>query len=98
MDISTVVAGINAKAATAPPLGSTLKIDFGDEQVHVDGTGDANVVTASDAPADCVIKVSPENFMKLVKGELNPMAAVMTGKVKIKGDMGVALKLQSLVG
>ena len=36
--------------------------------------------------------------MKLVKGELNPMMAVMTGKVKIKGDMGVAMKLQSLVG
>ena len=98
MDISAVVEGINAKAASAPPLGSTLKIDFGDQQVHVDGTGDANVVTASDAEADCVISVTPENFMQLVKGELNPMMAVMTGKVKIKGDMGVAMKLQSLVG
>ncbi|MGH1433158.1 MAG: SCP2 sterol-binding domain-containing protein [Lewinella sp.] len=98
MDISAVVEGINAKAAAAPPLGNTLKIDFGEHQVHVDGTGDQNVVTASDADADCVIIITTENFMKLVKGELNPMMAVMTGKVKIKGDMGVAMKLQSLVG
>ena len=66
MDISAVVEGINAKAASAPPLGSTLKIDFGEQQVHVDGTGDKNVVTASDADADCVISVTTENFMKLV--------------------------------
>lgn len=97
MDISAVVEGINAKAAAAPPLGNTLKIDFGEQQVHVDGTGDTNVVTASDAEAACVIKVTPENFMKLVKGELNPMMAVMTGKVKIDGDMGVAMKIQSLI-
>jgi putative sterol carrier protein len=98
MDISAVVEGINSKAATAPPLGNTLKIDFGDEQVYVDGTGETNVVSISDEAADCVIVISPENFMKLVKGDLNPMMAVMTGKVKIKGDMGVAMKLQSLVG
>lgn len=98
MDISAVVEGINSKAAAAPPLGNTLKIDFGDEQVHVDGTGETNVVTISDDDADCVIIISPDNFMKLVKGDLNPMMAVMTGKVKIKGDMSVAMKLQSLVG
>lgn len=99
MDISAVVEGINAKAAAAPPLGNTLKIDFGDDQVvYVDGTGDQNVVTTSNADADCLIIITTENFMKLVKGELNPMMAVMTGKVKIKGDMGVAMKLQSLVG
>jgi putative sterol carrier protein len=37
-----------------------------------------------------------EDLTKLYKGELNAMAAVMTGKIKIKGDMGVAMKLQSL--
>ena len=54
-------------------------------------------MSASNEDADCLIIVSPENFMALVKGELNPMMAMMTGKVKIKGDMGVAMKLQSLI-
>jgi putative sterol carrier protein len=35
--------------------------------------------------------------MKLKTGDLNPMMAVMSGKVKIKGDMGLAMKLQSLL-
>jgi putative sterol carrier protein len=35
--------------------------------------------------------------MQLKNGELNPMMAVMSGKVKIKGDMGLAMKLQSLI-
>ncbi|MEL7427648.1 MAG: SCP2 sterol-binding domain-containing protein, partial [Bacteroidota bacterium] len=51
-----------------------------------------------DEDADCVISMTPEDFMALVSGDLNPMMAMMTGKVKIKGDMGVAMKLQSLLG
>lgn len=98
MDVSAIVEGIKAKAAGVPPLGSTLKLDFKAYQVYVDGTGEENAVSDSNEEADCVISISPENFMALVKGELNPMMAMMTGKVKIKGDMGVAMKLQSLLG
>lgn len=99
MDISAIVDGIKEKAAGVSALGSTLKIDFGnDNQVYVDGTGEENTVSASNEDADCVISIKPEDFMALVKGELNPMMAMMTGKVKIKGDMGVAMKLQSLLG
>ena len=99
MDISAIVDGIKEKAVSVPALGSTLKIDFGDDnQVYVDGTGQENAVSAANEDADCVISIKPEDFMALVKGELNPMMAMMTGKVKIKGDMGVAMKLQSLLG
>jgi len=63
----------------------------------VDGTGDKNVVTSNDGEADCVITTSMDTFEKLKTGALNPMMAVMTGKVKIKGDMGIAMKLQSLL-
>lgn len=46
--------------------------------------------------ADCTISTSEENFMKIVRGEQNPTTAYMTGKLKIKGDMGAAMKLQKL--
>jgi putative sterol carrier protein len=42
------------------------------------------------------IAVSEENFQKLISGDLNPTTAYMTGKLKIKGDMGAAMKLQKL--
>ena len=49
-----------------------------------------------DAGGDCTISTSAEVFEKVVKGEQNPTAAYMTGKLKIKGDMGAAMKLQKL--
>ena len=39
---------------------------------------------------------SEESFAKIVAGEQNPTTAYMTGKLKIKGDMGAAMKLQKL--
>jgi hypothetical protein len=41
---------------------------------------------------------SEADFVKLVRGELNPMMAAMTGKLKISGDMGFAMKLTQLFG
>ena len=46
--------------------------------------------------ADCTIAASEETFGKIVAGETNATTAYMTGKLKIAGDMGAALKLQKL--
>jgi putative sterol carrier protein len=46
--------------------------------------------------ADCTISASEETFAKIVSGESNATSAYMTGKLKIAGDMGAALKLQKL--
>jgi putative sterol carrier protein len=53
-------------------------------------------VREGEGEADCTISTSDENFQQIVAGELNPTAAYMTGKLKIKGDMGAAMKLQKL--
>jgi putative sterol carrier protein len=46
---------------------------------------------------DCTIATSEETFTAILNGELNSMMAVMTGKVKISGDMTVAMKLTNLL-
>ena len=46
--------------------------------------------------ADCTLSASEESFGKIVAGEQNPTTAYMTGKLKIKGDMGAAMKLQKI--
>jgi len=76
---------------------SAIKFDLGDNKLFIDGTGDSNVVSESDEEADTVIIASIEDFQAMMSGDLNPMSAVMGGKVKIKGDMGLAMKLQSLI-
>mgnify|MGYP005872380141 CR=1 FL=1 len=44
------------------------------------------------------VTASAEDYIALVNGDLNPMMAFMQGKVKVKGDMGLALKLQAMFG
>jgi putative sterol carrier protein len=53
-------------------------------------------VTEGGEDADAVISTSQETFEKITTGEQNPTSAYMTGKLKVKGDMGAAMKLQKL--
>jgi putative sterol carrier protein len=53
-------------------------------------------VTEGGEDADAVISTSEAMFEKIVSGEQNPTSAYMTGKLKVKGDMGAAMKLQKL--
>jgi putative sterol carrier protein len=53
-------------------------------------------VTEGAGEADTTITTSEESFLAISRGELNPTTAYMTGKLKIKGDMGAAMKLQKL--
>ena len=70
----------------------------------VDGAGSWRVeldngdvrVSESAAAAYCVIQASEDTFMKIVRGEQNPATAYMLGKVKAKGDTGLALRLRDL--
>ena len=58
----------------------------------------AATVTESNDPADCVISMKEEVFDRLRAGKQNPMTAFMTGKIKIEGDMSVAMALSQLIG
>ena len=53
-------------------------------------------VSEGGGDADTTIVTNEENFLAITRGELNPTTAYMTGKLKIKGDMGAAMKLQKL--
>ena len=56
----------------------------------------AVTVTEGTGEADTTITTTEDSFMAIVRGEQNPTTAYMTGKLKIKGDMGAAMKLQKL--
>jgi putative sterol carrier protein len=56
----------------------------------------AITVTEGAGDADCTFSTSEENFEKIISGEQNATTAYMTGKLKIKGDMGAAMKLQKI--
>ena len=96
--IDTIISKISEQAASAAPIGDTIKFMIDDQAIVIDGTGDTNTVSQDDVEAACTISTTADTFAQLQSGDLNPMAAVMGGKVKIAGDMGLAMKLQSLLG
>ena len=58
--------------------------------------GAVSVSESGGDDADATISASEETFQKIADGDLNATTAYMTGKLKVKGDMGAAMKLQRL--
>lgn len=93
--VKQIVAQMGGAIGANSGLGGTLKFDFGEPgSVFVDGKSSPNTVTDGEGKtADCTISVSLETFEKMVKGELDGTSAFMQGKLRVAGDMGLAMKL-----
>jgi putative sterol carrier protein len=78
-------------------LNATVKFDFGDDGViYLDGTTEPMTVSNEDKDAQCTLRLSLDDYKAMGKGELDAMTAFMMGKLKVTGDMGVAMKLQKV--
>jgi putative sterol carrier protein len=99
MSIETAAETIRSRVASnGSSLGATVKFDCGaDGVVFVDGAASPATVSTTDAPADCTISCSLDTLQSLVAGDLDPTAAFMMGKIKVAGDMGVAMRLSSVL-
>ncbi len=88
-----IVTKMNEALEKSGGIDKSVKFDFGDDgQVFANGT----TAEIADKDADCTISVSKEDFVSLASGSLDPMMAFMSGKLKVAGDMSVAMGLQSL--
>ncbi|MEO0465585.1 MAG: SCP2 sterol-binding domain-containing protein [Pseudomonadota bacterium] len=91
---------LTQKAAEAMSGGSDfdkkVKFDFGDiGKLFIDGV--AGKADNSDGDADATVKVDWDDFQKLAGGQMDPTMAFMQGKLKVDGDMSVAMKLQTIM-
>ena len=72
----------------------------GSAKFEIEGEGSivlrGNSVYASDEDTDVTFVASVEIFQEIFNGELDPTAAFMTGKLKIDGDMGIAMRLANV--
>jgi putative sterol carrier protein len=89
--------GTRVDPAKAAGLNASYRFEIdgaGSWLVEVD---DGKVSVSEDGgDADTIISTSADTFMKIASGEQNPTSAYMSGKLKVKGDMGQAMKLQKL--
>jgi putative sterol carrier protein len=88
---------VRLSAASAPLNGKSVKLQLDLGVVHIDLTGESARVSNDDIPADAVVTTTLAVLESLSEGKTNPMMAIMTGQVKIKGDMAAALQLQSIL-
>lgn len=93
MSIQAVADKIKAKVESSG-FDRSIKFDTGSDGVIVI---DGATLSTTDAPADCTIKLSLDDLESLIAGDLNPTMAFMTGKIKVEGDMSVAMSLSQLL-
>lgn len=77
------------------PLAEVIKFDCGEDGAITLENAQALL---EDRPAQCTIHISEPNLAKLIAGKLNPMTAFAMGKIKVSGDMTLAMKLGQLLG
>lgn len=99
MTLDEVTARLRERVREDSGLGARIKFDFGaDGVVFLDASQTPNLVSNEDAEAECTIRISLDNFVDMGSGELSPTMAFMMGKLKVDGDLGLAMKLQGLLG
>ena len=105
MSLDVLTEQLKSQAAMNPPLGYRVTFDLGDDGLLLwDGTVTPAQIAAvpegdgGDPEADTVLRLSLDDFGRLLSGTLDPTLAYMTGKLKITGSTGVAMKLAAMLG
>lgn len=98
MSLESVTEAIKSKMSLAAGLDAKVKFDFDEEGViFVDATQNPPEISHENEEADCTLICSLETFQGFMDGTQDPTVAFMTGKLKVDGSMGLAMKLNSII-
>jgi putative sterol carrier protein len=101
-EVEELIAEMRTRAEALRRLGYRVRFDLSDtgESILLDATGSSTpsieAATGEDE-ADTVLRLSAADLAKLMRGKLSPMLAFSTGRLRVEGSKGVALKLGSLL-
>jgi len=98
MSLQILTERVASMLGTDSGLDATVKFKTDEGNVFINSKVVPNIVSNEDLDADCTFEISTKNALKLMDGELNAMMAYMMGKLKIDGDMGVAMKIAETFG
>ncbi len=76
---------------------SVVQYDISEPVFHVIENGAVTAHEGTAPTADVTIKVADDDLVRLFEGKLNPMTAMFTGKLKVRGNVGLAQRLLGMV-
>lgn len=85
----------------AQSLEGTFEFDIEDAGrwvVEFTEDGRINELDSGGPEPDCTLMAKEKDWLAIVSGETKPMSAFITGKLKVKGSTGKAMKLQQVIG
>ncbi len=97
MSVAEVETGFRDRLSQFGELGAKFKCEFGSDRLFVDGTQNPAQLSHDDNDADCTLVVSPDDLLKIMAGQLGSTVAFMTGKLKVKGNTAIAMKLAGML-
>ena len=98
MNLEECTQAIRTKVGDDSGLAASLKFDCGDDGVIViDGKSTPNTVSNANTDTDCKVGITLDNLTAMLEGDLDPATGFMAGKLKVSGDMSVAMRLQRVI-
>lgn len=96
--IERIGAKISSNPALASNFGAVYKfvLDGADGGTWLVNLKDAPGARSGDGDSDCTISLAAQDFVDLVEGRANGQQLYFQGKLRIDGNLGLALKLQNL--
>jgi putative sterol carrier protein len=97
--LEQVTERVRAAVGNESGLDARIKFKFGDDgTLYIDGKSHPNQVHNTDEDSDITISVSMDNFLRIIDKELNPKLALMTGRMRLRGDIRIAMRLDKVFG
>lgn len=97
MSTDAILSGLGAKLGEMN-IAKRIKINLeADGVILIDGTTTPPSLSQTDGPADVVLNISAQDLQQILDGDLNPQMAFMTGKLKVDGDMSIAMQLSQIL-
>lgn len=98
MTLDEIKAKFAEKIAKRPDIKTQIKFDLGDDgMIYVDTTQTPAEISEEDKEAEATLVLSKSALEDIIQKKQDPKMMFMMGKLKVKGSMGVVMKIASIL-